>query len=74
MQLIGKYGSSDPHFLDEWIQLEVDTGKDKFEEVGSWNAAEGSCYFASVHVVEIFYKKLGTVSKPQFIIIKAQHY
>lgn len=71
MQLIGRYGSSDPHFLDDWIRLYVDTNKDKYEEVGSWNAVEGSCYFASVHVVEIFYKKLGTVTNPQYVIMKA---
>ena len=68
LKQIGKYGNSDPHFVDDWITVErnlnVNLNSQKDE-------TDGSCSFTNEAKIRIFYQKIGKMENAQRTIIKA---
>ena len=67
LKFIGKYGNSNPHFTEDWIEV------DQKATPGMTGNMEGQvCQFPSGAHVNIFYQKIGLISDPQNIIMKAE--
>lgn len=68
LKKIGKYGNSNPHFVDDWINV---SKNNKINLNPTIDEGDGSCSFPSKGQISIFYQKIGRVDNPQFTIIKA---
>ena len=68
LKKIGKYGNSDPHFVDDWITVSQNK---KVNLNPTIDEGDGSCSFPSKGQISIFYQKIGRVDNPQFVIVKA---
>ena len=66
LKQIGKYGNSDPHFVEDWIKVESSN-----VQLGSEFSMPNVCSFPSSAFVRIFHQKIGNVDNFQNTIIKA---
>lgn len=66
MKQIGKYGNSDPHFVDDWITVAQDK-----KVLMSAEIIDGACSFPSNAILRIFHEKIGKTDNYQSIIKKA---
>ena len=48
---VGKYGNSNPHFIDDWVEATVDEASDKTATNPLWTEATSSCNFPSSYNV-----------------------
>ena len=67
LKQIGKYGNSNPHFVDDWIEVE----KKLNVNLNSQKDNHGTCQFTNEAKIRIFYQKIGREENPQREIIKA---
>lgn len=74
MQYVGRFGNANPHYISDWIKVELDQSKDKFDITVDWDENTGTCAFPSSYFVQVFYTKINTKSKPQYQIVKVSHY
>lgn len=65
LQMIGKFGVSNPNFFSDWIEVE------KLESVLEAEFNINTCQFPSTAVLRVFYEKFGWEEEPQFRIVKA---
>ena len=63
---VGVAGSANPHFGLDWIDVEIDTNEENFDQTNSFE--NGQCSFPSVHVVNLYFQKIGEVQETQHII------
>ena len=78
LEKVGKSGNADQHYANDWLDITVETGLDRFgdaqEGLNAADATKDYCNFPSVRVVEIFYEKINTKEKPQYMVRKMQQY
>ena len=61
MKYVGKQGNANPHFLSDWVEVELpETINNGYE----WNNAEGKCTFASAYELQIFTGKIYLQTEP----------
>ena len=74
MDKVGISGNADPHYLKDWLDIEIPSNEDTFNEESTLSVNSDTCILPSVRVVEIFYKRINTKKDPQYIVMKMQHY
>ena len=74
MDKVGISGNADVHYAKDWIDVEVPTNEDTFNEASELGVSSDTCELPSTRVVEIFYKRVNTKRDPQYVIVKMQHY
>ena len=67
LKKMGKFGESDPHFLKDWIDVEVLKASNK----ATWTPGRNRCQFPSTATIDIFYERFGHEDDPQFRIAEA---
>jgi hypothetical protein len=61
---VGKFGNSNPHFIEDWVAVEVEEGSDKTSSESEAIQNAGTCNFPSTYHVQIFYQKINTMKNP----------
>ena len=67
LKLVGRSGNADPHYVKDWIEIEVDTNLDTFDSSKAEDSDfEGKdfCDFPSVRIVEVFFERINTKNEP----------
>ena len=69
LDLVGKYGNSSVHRIDDWIEVERD---DTTLSDGTWKKGFRRCTFPAKAQINVFYHKIGSVNDPQHKILKVE--
>lgn len=69
MEKVGISGRADQHYDQDWIGVTSSNLDGQTQQIN-----DDTCTFPSVAVVEIYYQRINTKSKPQYIIMKMEHY
>ena len=65
LDLVGRFGNSDPHLIKDWIEVIFDKER-AAGETHIWDSASGTCTFPSTYQLKIFYSKINTNINPQY--------
>ena len=72
LDYVGMFGNANPHFIEDWVQANLDNSKDKSDITGVWEG--NTCTFPSAYHLQIFYSKINTLKKPQYKILQVKYY
>ena len=72
LRWLGTSGVSNPHYLKDWIQVEIDNTRDRFVDIDSAQFSQNYCKVPTTRIVEIYTQRIGPLMQPQIIIKKVQ--